>query len=201
MRHDVRRERAGLYSAPRGSFADVAVPPARYLAIDGEGDPNTAPLYQASLETLYPSAYAVRAALKARTGDDFVVAPLEGLWSADDPGAFARREKGAWSWTMLLPLPGAVAQEDVEAGLLAVKRKALPRPGAVHFLELEEGRCLQTLHLGPYDAEGPILRELHAELMPSLGVGFAGPHHEIYLSDPRRSAPEKLKTILRQPVA
>jgi Uncharacterized conserved protein len=115
----------------------------------------------------------VRAALKERTGADFVVGPLEGLWSSPDPTTFVERRKSAWDWTMLIPLPEAVSEVDIAGGL---ERAARRRP------------------------EGPVLARLHHEVMPARGLEFNGPHHEIYLGDPRRMAPERLKTVLRQPV-
>lgn len=143
----------------------------------------------------------MRAAFKRRTGTAFVVGPLEGLWSSADPGDFASRAKGNWDWTVLIPLPDAVGGEDAQGGLASARRRKpdlpvdLVAPGT-----LAEGRCLQTLHVGPYDDEGPLLRTLHEQVMPELGVTWNGRHHEIYLGDPRRAAPEKLRTILRQPV-
>lgn len=200
MAIDVRRERADLYRAGR-DWAEVDVPPAEYLAVDGHGDPNTAAEYADAVAALYASAYAVRAALKARTGEAFVVGPLEGLWSSDDPAAFAQGRKAAWDWTMLLPLPAAVSPDDVAAGLAAARAR---KPGLpverVRPLTLDEGRSLQVLHVGSYDDEAPTLARLHHELMPERRLTWNGRHHEIYLGDPRRVAPERLKTVLRQPV-
>ncbi len=200
-RIDLKARFPELYRPGRSEFERVSVPPARYLAVDGHGDPNTSPAYAAALELLYTGAYSVRAVLKARAGGAWVVGPLEGLWTAPDPGAFARREKDAWDWTMLLPLPAEVSAEDLDAGLAAAaaKKSSLAWDG-LHVLELDEGECLQILHVGSYDDEAPTLARLHDELMPAQGLTFNGPHHEVYLSDPRRTAPEKLRTVLRQPV-
>lgn len=114
---------------------------------------------------------------------------------------FEARNKAAWDWTMLIPLPSMVQQRDVEAGLstAAAKKPELPLSG-VRLLRLTEGRCLQLMHVGSYDDETPTLHRLHHKLMPALGLTFNGAHHEIYLSDPRRMAPDRLKTVLRQPV-
>lgn len=200
MTIDVRRERAELYRAGR-DWAEVDVPPADYLAVDGHGDPNTAPAFAEAVSALYAAGYAVRSALRARTGEVFVVGPLEGLWSSDDPASFAAGRKADWDWTMLLPLPDAVAGEDVTAGLAAA---AARRPGLpadrVRPLRLHEGRSLQVLHVGSYDDEAPTLARLHHELLPERGLTWGGRHHEIYLGDRRRVAPERLRTILRQPV-
>lgn len=202
MRYDVKKDQAALYRPPVGRFVEVDVPETGYLAIDGRGDPNTDPAYAQAVESLYTCGYAVRAAFKKRTGSDFVVGPLEGLWTSEDPATFTSREKSAWDWTMMIPLPEQVDAEDITAGLAAAlaRKPGLPIDRVRHAV-LAEGRSLQSMHVGAYDDEGPVLAHLHDVLMPQLGVTWNGAHHEIYLSDPRRSAPERLRTILRQPIA
>lgn len=201
MRYDVKRDLGTLYKPPTGAFVRVEVPQMHYLAVDGHGDPNTEPAYRAAVEALYVSGYQVRSAFKKRTGSDFVVGPLEGLWSSDDPSTFVEGKKSDWDWTMLIPLPSQVSADDAAEGLAAasVKKPGLP-VAQVRQLTITEGSCLQTLHIGSYDDEAPVLAHLHQEFMPGLGVTWNGRHHEIYLSDPRRVAPEKLRTILRQPI-
>lgn len=177
------------------------MPAMTYLAVDGHGDPNTSPAYATAIQALYAGAYAIRSAFKKRTGDDFVVGPLEGLWTSTDHSAFVTRDKGEWDWTMMIPLPDAVSSQDVAEGLGQAARKKPELPiGELRELRLAEGRSLQILHVGTYDEEAPTLARLHDEIMPRLGLTWNGPHHEIYLSDPRRVAPEKMKTVLRQPV-
>ena len=189
MRVDLKKDRKDLYQPGTKDFTEVDVPEMLYLAIDGHGDPNTS------------AAYAIRAALGARTGDDFVVGPLEGLWTSPDNSVFAARDKDAWDWTMMIPLPDAVSSQDVDEGLHQASRKKPELPiGELRELRFAEGRSLQILHVGTYDDEAPTLARLHDEVMPRLGFTWNGPHHEIYLSDPRRVAPEKMKTVLRQPV-
>lgn len=201
IRYDVKKDRWQLYRPKQGEFSEVQVPTASYLAFDGRGDPNRSQAYPLAVQSLYTAAYSVRAALKSRTGDDFVVGPLEGLWSAADPQTFVTRDKAAWDWTMLIPLPEAVSPADSDAGLAVAAGKKPEVPvSQVAIRTFSEGRCLQILHLGPYDDEGPTLARLHHEVMPAMGLTFNGRHHEIYLSDPRRVAPDKLRTILRQPV-
>ena len=186
--------------APRTEFEFVDVPELLYLAVDGRGDPNTAPAYARALEALYPVAYAIKFASK-RAGRDFVVGPLEGLWRADDATAFTGRRKDEWSWTMLLVQPEWITAADVAEGVASVHaKKRLPSLELVHPMRYAEGRCVQILHHGPYDDEAPTLARLHDEFMPEHGLAFNGDHHEIYLTDPRRTAPEKLRTVLRQPV-
>ena len=133
----------------------------------------------------------------------FVVAPLEGLWRADDPETFVTRQKDAWSWTMLIAQPDWIDETLVAEAVAAVRAKG-DRPtlalDGLQLRELREGRSVQILHVGSYDDEAPTLARLHDEWMPQHGLAFNGDHHEIYLSDARRTAPAKLRTVLRQPV-
>jgi hypothetical protein len=131
-----------------------------------------------------------------------VVPPLEGLWWAEDMDAFAvKRDKSAWDWTMMIMQPEWIARDIFAEGVRqAAKSKDLPALPELRFEPYHEGLAAQILHIGSYDDEGPVLHRLHHEFMPQNGLEFAGKHHEIYLSDPRKVAPEKLKTILRQPV-
>jgi hypothetical protein len=201
VRFDLKKDRKDLYQPSAKDFTEVDVPTMTYLATDGHGDPNTSPEYAAAVSALFAGAYAIRFALKARTGDDFVVGPLEGLWSSADPSAFAAGNKGEWDWTMMIPLPAAVDDDDIARGLSAasVKRPDLPI-GALKSVVLVEGRSLQIMHVGSYDAEAATLARLHRDVMPTRGLTWNGRHHEIYLGDPRKVAPERLKTVLRQPV-
>lgn len=190
------------YRAPRGEFRVLDVPAAQYLMVDGHGDPNTDPAYQAALEALYPVAYKLKFASKQRLGRDYVVPPLEGLWWADDMEAFtARRDKSQWRWTMLLLVPEWLGGDDVDRAIEQVRSKGAPeRLADVRLGALEEGLCVQTLHVGSFDDEAPLLDRMHRGFIPEQGLRMTGRHHEIYLSDPRRTAPERLRTLLRQPV-
>ena len=199
-KYDVKKAHKELYAPSARDFAVVEVPEMRYLAVDGRGDPNTAPEYTDAVEALYGVAYTLKFASKA-LGRDFVVAPMEGLWRAEDPAAFLERRKDEWEWTMMISRPDWITQDMVGA---AVDRVAERRPTAalerLRTLTLTEGRCVQILHIGSYDDETPVLERLHREYLPEHGLTFNGDHHEIYLSDARRTAPAKLRTILRQPV-
>lgn len=196
---DLKTTLAG-YSARRGRFDLINLPPRRYLMIDGAGDPNTAGEYAEALATLYPAAYALKF-LSKTAQRDYVVPPLEALWWADDFAAFtSARDKSQWKWTLLNVIPEWVSDAQVADAVASATAKGAPRAHALRIGELAEGLCVQTLHLGSYDNEGPVLEELHARVIPGHGLALTGTHHEIYLSDPRRTAPEKLKTILRQPV-
>jgi hypothetical protein len=196
---DLKKARKALFSGKHGQWIAIDVPNALYLMADGHGDPNSAPAYRQAVESLYAMAYTIKFKCKA-AGRDFVVAPLEGLWSARDPESFTARRKDEWDWTMMIMVPDYVDQQTFEE---ARARAADKRGGLADGLRLEalhEGLCLQALHVGSYDEEGPLLATLHNEIMPAAGYTFAGRHHEIYLGDPRKVAPEKLRTILRQPV-
>jgi len=199
---DFKRTLPG-YRAPRGRFAIVDVPDARYLMIDGHGDPDTAQEFTEALEALYPVAYALKFASKGELGRDYVVPPLEGLWWADDMEAFtSARDKSRWEWTLLLMVPDWIDALMIARAVAAVREKGpRPRLDDVRCEVLSEGRCVQTLHVGSFDDEAAVLARMHHEFIPQSGLRMTGTHHEIYLSDPRRTAPERLRTILRQPVA
>lgn len=200
-KYDLKVARRDLYSPSAKDFSVVDVPELTYLAADGSGDPNTSPAYAAAVEALYTVAYSIKALSRA-AGRDFVVAPLEGLWRADDLTAFTRRDKAAWHWTMLIALPDWITADTAEtAQTSARKKKDLPAIDAVAVRTLTEGTSVQILHVGSYDDEAPTLDRLHRTYLPEHGLVPNGDHHEIYLSDARRTAPAKLRTILRQPVA
>ncbi|QBE47554.1 GyrI-like domain-containing protein [Leucobacter triazinivorans] len=198
---DLKKE-LDAYRARRGEFRVVDVPPMRYLMLDGHGDPNSSPEFAESVESLYPLAYAMKFASKRALGRDYVVPPLEGLWWADDMTAFtSARDTSAWEWTLMLMVPEWLDGAACAAAVAQVRAKGgAPRLDEVRFEELAEGLCVQTLHVGSFDDEGPVLDRMHGEFIPGQGLTLAGKHHEIYLSDFRRVAPEKQRTILRQPV-
>jgi hypothetical protein len=197
---DFKKTFSTLYSARAGDFATIDVPAMQFVKIDGMGDPNSDPAYKRAIEWLYSLSYAMKFAAKAALQKDYVVPPLEGLWWADDPDDFVARRKHLWRWTMMIMVPWFVDRSIYEAALAKTRDKLGEPPPSLRLEPLDEGRCLQTLHVGSYDDEGPTLARLHTVIMPKEGLTFAGPHHEIYLSDARRTPPEKLRTILRQPV-
>ncbi len=197
---DFKKKLSTLYSAPHGSFVSVDVPLMTFVKIDGKGDPNHDAAYKRAIEWLYSMSYAMKFATKTKSGQDYVVPPLEGLWWADDPDDFVTRRKRLWRWTMMIMVPDFVERSLYEAALARSRDKLGEPPGSLRLEPLDEGLCLQTLHIGSYDDEGPTLARLHNEIMPAKGLTFAGSHHEIYLSDVRKTPAEKLKTILRQPV-
>lgn len=191
------------YQARRGKFRLVDVPTMQYLMIDGRGDPNTSPDFDRAVRALYPVAYKLKFASKRDLDQDYVVPPLEGLWWADDMDSFtAARDKSRWDWTMMIMTPDWIDHAMFAA---AVERAgAENRPQGLDDVRLEtlhEGRCVQTLHVGPFDDEAAVLAQLHEEFVPDNELRLTGKHHEIYLTDFRRTAPDRLRTILRQPVA
>jgi hypothetical protein len=200
-KHDLKRELRSCYDCPADRVTEVVVRGARFLAIDGAGDPNVSPDYAAAVEALFGVAYAIKFAVKrGPLAIDYGVMPLEGLWWADDMAAFSVERKGDWKWTMMIRQPEWVNAELVATVLAGIaRRKETPRrAGELELREFDEGRCLQILHVGPFSEEGPAIARLHAEIA-ARGAKLAGKHHEIYLSDVRRAAPAKWRTILRQP--
>jgi hypothetical protein len=198
---DLKRQLHELY-APAREPAIVDVPELAFIMIDGHGDPNTSPGYGRAIEALYTIAYSAKFALKrSPDGVDYSVMPLEGLWWAADMAAFANAEKSEWDWTVMIMQPEQVTPEVFEgARAQAAEKKQIEEIGRVRLERFAEGRAAQILHVGPYAAEGPTIERLHAYIAEQ-GYARAGKHHEIYLGDPRRSAPEKLRTVVRQPIA
>jgi hypothetical protein len=199
---DFKKQLQPLYAPPK-KFVLVEVPAMQFLMVDGHGDPNTAQTYQDALEALYAVAYKQKFISKQALAKDYVVPPLEGLWWAEDMDNFTlQRDKTQWDWTMMIMVPDWITTAIFQDAIVQVQRaKSLT---ALHKLRMEtyhEGLSVQIMHIGSYDAEGPVLAQLHQEYLPDHKLIENGKHHEIYLSDPRRVAPEKLKTIMRQPVA
>jgi hypothetical protein len=198
--YDVKRELTPLYAPRNREWALVDVPPQQFIAVDGTGDPNTSEEYANAVAALYAVAYTLKFASK-QDGRDFVVGPLEGLWWSPNPEVFTARVKSAWHWRMLISQPDWITADQVtDAVAAALAKKKLPAIARVRRETLAEGRSAQVLHVGSYDDETPLLARLHQEYLPAHQLTFAGHHHEIYLSDPRRTAPEKLRTVIRQPV-
>jgi len=190
------------YRATRGAFRIVDVPDMRYLMVDGHGDPNTAAAFTDGVQALYSVAYPLKFASKRGLGRDYVVPPLEGLWWADDMESFtAARDKSRWDWTLMIIVPDWIDGDMFTTAVGQARAKSQPaRLDAVRLETLSEGRCVQTLHVGSFDDEAEVLRRMHQEFIPGGGLRMAGRHHEIYLSDHRKVAPEKQRTILRQPI-
>lgn len=200
-KYDIKKACKGLYGAPAGAFVRLDMPAMHYFMIDGAGDPNTAAEYAAAVEALYTASYTLKFMSKAELGRDYVVPPLEGLWWAEDLSDFVARRKDRWRWTMMIAVPEFVGRAMADAAVAkAREKKGLAALSQLRYERLEEGPVVQTLHVGSYDDEGPVLQRLHEAFLPAQSLVPTGHHHEIYLSDPRKTAAAKLKTILRQPV-
>jgi hypothetical protein len=178
----------------------IQVPELAFLMIDGHGDPNTSPRYQEAVGALYAVSYAAKFALERSGGPDIKVAPLEGLWWAKDMTSFTARDKAEWDWTMMIRQPDSLDDDLVHhlAGEVA-EHKNLRAALELRLERFAEGDCAQVLHRGPFTDEGPTIDRLHTYIR-GHGLTRRGKHHEIYLSDIRRAAPENWKTIIRQPV-
>ncbi len=197
---DLKKELKQLYLASAKQVVQVEVPAFRYLMIDGVGDPNTSAEYAQAVEALFSVAYTAKFMVKKSNQQiDYAVMPLEGLWWADDMSAFVSNDKASWKWTMMIMQPDFVADEMVLAAISEVRsKKKLPAINKLRLENFAEGLCAQILHVGPFTDEGPTIARLHAFI--DANCELSGKHHEIYLSDIRRAAPSKWKTIIRQPM-
>lgn len=193
---ELRKTDKTYYGGKPGVWTRVVIPPHPYLALEGHGAPE-GPGYAEAMQALYPLAYAMKFRAKGE-GRDFTVPPVSTQWWADDPTAFAQGRRDEWSWRALIRMPDWVDAAFFEAARETAKPG--PRRDEVRLEVIDEGDCFQLFHVGSYADEAGPLAHLHEVLMPEAGVTFGGPHHEVYLSNPARVAPEKLKTIVRQPV-
>ncbi len=198
---DFKKQWKHLYQPPLGEITTVTVPLLTYLMVDGEGDPNKSRSFEQAVEALYSLSYTLKFTLKkSPRAIDYGVMPLEGLWWADDPRAFMQTDKSAWKWTAMILQPEFITRTNIDAAFDEVRRKKNPVAlDRVRFETLDEGESVQTLYLGPFSEEGPTIQRMH-DAIHAAGKKLHGKHHEIYLSDPRRTAPAKLRTILRQPM-
>jgi hypothetical protein len=197
---DLSKELQALYFPSAKEPVLVNVPSMGYAVVDGEGDPNTSKDFQEAIEALYGVAYTAKFAAKKAGLRDFVVMPLEALWWAEDFDDFLQAEKEKWKWTAMIMQPKPMDRKLFDESVEALRgRKNPPSLSKVRFERFREGRSAQIMHIGPYAAERPTIERLHKFIYES-GYKLAGKHHEIYLGDPRRTAPERLKTVLRQPV-
>jgi len=198
-KRDFKKELKHLYGPSTKKFSVVDVPPMNFLMIDAEGNPNNNPAYQEGMEALYGMAYTIKFALKPQ-GVEFVVPPPEGLWWMENMSEFSLETKDRWQWTMMIMQPDEVTQEIVDAAQEELARKKnLPALSKLRYERYHEDLSVQIMYLGAYADEGPTIARMH-EFIRENGYDFNGKHHEIYLGDPRRTAAEKLKTVIRQPV-
>lgn len=196
--NDLRRTHPELWRAP-DTPERITAPPVAFLAVDGVGAPGGG-AYVDAVGTLYAVSYGLRFAVKARGGEPWTVMPLEGLWWADDMADFRTGDRARWRWTMLIAQPAVVTPGMVaDAVAAAAGTGKAPAADALRLEVLEEGDAVQVMHHGPYAEEGPTVAALHAWIADA-GLVLGGKHHEVYLTDPRRVAPHRMRTIIRQPV-
>lgn len=201
---DFKKTQKDWYQPSAKKAGLVTLPKMNFLMVDGEGAPENSTSFHQAIEALYGTAYTLKFMFKnqPRPGGwfDYVVPPLEGLWWMKDDKPFDTGRPSDWRWTLMIMLPDFFTPAMVETAIGQLREKKNP-PGLsrVRLEAFEEGKAVQIMHLGPYDQEGPSIAKMHA-FAAENGLKIHGKHHEIYLSDPNRAAPEKMKTVLRQAV-
>jgi hypothetical protein len=198
---DCKKEFKDLYRPSSKKVATVDVPDFNFVLVDGMGDPNTSRDYKDAVEALFTVSYTLKFTVKkGKPPVDYGVLPLEGLWWADDMNSFVTGNKNLWKWTAMVMQPKFVNAALFKEAIEQVKKKknppALPK---LRFECFHEGLSAQILHIGPYSAEKTTVDKIHSFIKEN-GYEFNGKHHEIYLTNPGKTAPEKLKTIVRQPI-
>jgi hypothetical protein len=198
---DFKKDDKKLYNPSKDEVTLVTVPKMNFLMINGQGNPNTSKEYQQAIEALYGVSYTIKFTLKfAKRGPQYTVPPFETLWWMPDGKPFTMENKETWLWQAMIRQPEHVKKADItDAITKASERKPNPAFAKIRFESFEEGLCVQIMHIGPYSEEGPTIAKMDAYIKEN-GYEFRGEHHEIYLSDPGRTAPEKLKTVVRHPV-
>ena len=199
---DLRKDLKPLYTASAKKGVLVEIPRMKFLMIDGSGHPNGNPLVQQSMEALFGVAYTLKFSSKLGPQKlDWTMMPPEGIWWVEGSACFEKADKSAWRWTLMIAQPDAVTAAMLRQAKKTLKEKKNPaRVDDVRLESFREGRSAQILHIGPYGAVLPAIEKLHA-FAAENGYKAAGRHHEIYCSDPRRTKPDKLKTIIRLPVS
>jgi hypothetical protein len=196
---DLKKELKNLYNPSAKEVTIIDVPAMNFLWVNGEGAP-TSPQYSGAIEALFTVAYTLKFMVKKSKGIDYVVMPLEGLWWVDDMTKFSADRKDEWKWTAMIMQPKYVTADDFNLAIEQVKKKKNPAElTKVLFESFKEGPSAQIMYVGPFSAEGPTIAKIHAYIQNS-GHSLSGKHHEIYLNNPATTAPEKLKTIIRQPL-
>lgn len=202
---DLKKENKELYNPSIKEPSLVDIPEMKFLMIDGEGDPNTSQEYKDAMEALFPVSYKVKFISKKEKSQDYVVMPLEGLWWARNMEDFSIEDKNSWKWTAMIRQPDFISKRMINDAIDEVEKRKNPAAlSKIRFESLHEGLSAQIMHIGPFSEEGPTVAKLHA-FIEEKGYKFDGissgeKHHEIYISDMRRTKPERLKTIIRQPV-
>ena len=197
---DFKKELSAFYRPSRSKVALVNVPSWNFLMVDGKGNPNTASAYAEAIEALYAVSYTLKFMVKkGEKALDYGVMPLESLWWVEDMREFDPDKKDDWLWTAMIMQPDFISGEMVQDAMDTVRQKKNPKAlSKMRFETFSEGPSAQIMHIGPFSEEGPTIEKVH-NYIHSQGFELKGKHHEIYLSDIRRAAPEKWKTIVRQP--
>jgi hypothetical protein len=197
---DLRKDLKHLYRPSAKTIMEVQVPLFTYLMIDGRGDPNSSAAYAAAVQALFTVSYTAKFMVrKAPEKQDYAVMPLEGLWWAEDMRAFHTGDRANWQWTMMIMQPSCVSQAVIHAAMAeAMEKKQLPAIAQLRIEDFAEGRCAQILHVGPFSTEGATIQRVHDYI--DARSGRRGKHHEIYLTDIRRTDPARWKTVIRQPM-
>ncbi len=198
-KQDFKKDLKHLYNPSPREVTVVEVPKMTFLMLDGTGDPNTAQEYKDAVEALYSVAYTIKFLLKKEVSLDYAVMPLEGLWWTEAEGGMnVSREN--WQWTMMIMQPNVIKDEWFTTALTQAKRKKnLPILDKMRLESLYEGTAVQIMHVGPFATEGQTIERIE-RFIEEHHYFTQGKHHEIYLNDPRKIAPEKMHTVLRQPV-
>ncbi len=199
---DYKKDLKELYFPPAKNPVLVDVPEMNFVMVDGTGNPNDSQQFQEAIEVLYGLSYTAKFSLKKRgSTEEYVVPALEGLWWSPGGDALDPEAKDEWLWTVMIMQPPAVTFEVIAAATDELRKKKNPAAlDRARFEAFAEGLSAQIMHIGPYSEERENIEKLHAFIAES-GYKLRGKHHEIYMGDPRRTAPEKLKTVIRQPVA
>jgi hypothetical protein len=199
---DYKKELKQLYLPSSKEVSVVEMPKQQFIMIDGQGDPHTSKEFQEAVEALFSLSYALKFIVKkGKTGIDYGVMPLEGLWWSDDMTKFNVENKSDWKWTLMIMQPEFVTHELFDVAMRQVqKKKNLNALSKLRFKTFTEGKAAQILHIGPFSDEGPTIDKIHSYIQNN-GYKASGKHHEIYLSDITKTVPDKLKTIIRQPVS
>lgn len=198
---DFKKDLRHLYRPSTKKVEVVTVPKMNFCMIDGQGDPNTSSSYAEAIEALYATAYALKFMIKkGEFAIDFGVLPLEGLWWADDISDFVTGNKARWKWTMMIMQPKYITAVLFDEAVQQVRtKKDWPAIDKIRFEAFAEGQAAQLMHIGPFEDEAPNIEKVH-QFIEAANLKRVGKHHEIYLTDIRRAAPEKWKTVIRQPM-
>lgn len=197
---DLKKENKEFYYPSARKVSVVDLPRMKFLMIDGQGDPRSSQEYQNAMETIFPVAYKTKFVCKKEKSKDYVVMPLEGLWWVDNMEQFRLDHRESWKWTVMIRQPDFITEDLIKKAMEEIEQKKNPPSlKKIRYESFKEGLSVQIMHIGVYgEAETPSVQRLH-EFIDQEGHKITGKHHEIYISDMRRTKPEKLKTVIRQP--